>query len=131
MEDTKESRTCRRLLPAKEFLLPRLRARTTSPISYYRSDPPVIKKRWTWCLAHVMYLASSQNLRSSQNSTLILVHNDLAGEDSSRRTQIANRHQASFLHNMSLGLPLFPRCHAFPIERPAIWHIFIPSILLQ
>ena len=22
---------------------------------------------------------------------------------------------------------MFPRCHAFPIERPAIWHAFTPS----
>jgi len=53
-----------------------------------------------------------------------------------RGIHITHREQASFLHNVSLGSP-FPRCHAFPIERPAIWHTlslnntFIPSTLAR
>lgn len=41
----------------------------------------------------------------------------------SEDTHINNK---SFLHNTSLGFPS-PRCHAFPTERIAIWHAFIPS----
>jgi len=44
------------------------------------------------------------------------------------RRDIAHRREASFLHNASLGFPS-SRCHACSIERPAIWHTFIPSTL--
>jgi hypothetical protein len=39
-----------------------------------------------------------------------------------------HKQQGSFLHNMSLGFS-FPSLPAFPIERPAIWHAFVPSTL--
>jgi hypothetical protein len=55
--------------------------------------------------------------------------NCLLASITDRRTQIA--HRASKLPTQRVSRLPFPRCYAFPIEQPGIWHASIPFTLLE
>jgi hypothetical protein len=75
---------------------------------------------------------SAVNHLGRQSSTLKAIDNTnrLLASIRDSEDRHTHRQQASFLNNRSLGFP-FPRCHASPIERPAIGHAFIPSTLVK